>query len=45
MGNASLTAMVADTALLWVFVVGRCYVRLKLREVNFEERFFWGLPG
>ena len=40
MGNAILTAMMADTALLWVFVRGRCDIRLEAGDVNCEERFF-----
>ena len=44
MGNASLTAIMPDTALLWVFVVGHCDIRLEAGEVNCEERFF-RVPG
>jgi len=40
MGNASLTAMMPDTALLRVFVVGHCDIRLEAGDVNCEERFF-----
>ena len=40
MGNVSLTAMMPDTALLRVFVVGHCDIRLEAWDVKCEECFF-----
>ena len=40
MGNASLTAIMPDTALLSVFVVGHCDIRLEAWDVKCEECFF-----